>query len=73
MTLPRPGDRIRLVAMPDDPDPLPPGSVGTIVTVTKHGAGRDAWLQLDVEWENGRKLCPSGKRAKSSAGHERGR
>ena len=56
MTSPQRGDRIRLVAMPDDPDPVPPGATGTITSVTKHGAGRDAWLQVGVAWDNGRKL-----------------
>ena len=56
MTSPQPGDRIRLVAMPDDPDPIPPGTSGTITSVEQHGAGRDAWLQVEVAWDNGRKL-----------------
>jgi hypothetical protein len=59
MTLPQPGDRIRLVAMPDDPDPVSPGTTGTVKSVTQHGAGRDAWLQVDVNWDNGRKLMLS--------------
>jgi hypothetical protein len=56
MTSPQPGDRIRLVAMPDDPDPVPPGATGTITYVEQHGTGRDAWLQVEVDWDNGRKL-----------------
>ena len=56
MTSPQPGDRIRLVAMPDDPDPVPPGATGTITHVEQHGTGRDAWLQVEVDWDNGRKL-----------------
>ena len=45
------GDRIRLVAMPDDPDPLPPGSTGTVTSVTEGNMG-----QLGVDWDNGRSL-----------------
>ena len=45
------GDRIRLLAMPDDPDPLPVGSVGTVTSVTEGPMG-----QFGVEWDNGRSL-----------------
>jgi hypothetical protein len=54
--IPRPGDRIRLLAMPDDPDPIPTGEVGTVVSVALHGDGRDAWHQVDVNWDHGRSL-----------------
>jgi hypothetical protein len=56
MTTPQPGDRIRLVAMPDDPDPIPLGSTGTVRSVSRCGSGRDASFQVDVNWDNGRKL-----------------
>ncbi len=46
------GDRIRLVSMPQDPDPIPAGSLGTVVAVHDH---RD-WTQIDVDWDNGRSL-----------------
>lgn len=59
MKLPRPGDRIRLVAMDDDPNPIPTGTMGVVTTVDQHGAGRDAWAQIDVDWENGRTLMLS--------------
>jgi hypothetical protein len=52
MRTPQPGDRIRLVAMPDDPNPIPPGAVGTVTAVRQHGP----WAQVDVDWDNGRKL-----------------
>jgi hypothetical protein len=55
MTIPRRGDRIRLLSMLDDPNPIPPGQIGTVVGVARHG-GRDAWDQIDVEWDSGRKL-----------------
>ncbi len=34
------GDRIRLVSMPQDPDPIPVGSLGTVVAVHEHAIGR---------------------------------
>ena len=54
-TTPRPGDRIRLLAMLNDPHPIPAGQVGTVVGVARHG-GRDAWDQIDVAWDSGRSL-----------------
>ena len=54
--IPKPGDRIRLVAMPDDPDPIPIGEVGTVIEVTRHGDGKNAWHQVDVEWDHGSTL-----------------
>jgi hypothetical protein len=53
---PRRGDRIRLVAMLDDPDPIRPGQIGTVIGVSRQGCGRDAWHQIDVAWDNGRRL-----------------
>ena len=52
MITPKPGDRIRLVAMLDDPDPIPPGTTGTVVSVRTQGT----WAQVDVKWDNGRTL-----------------
>jgi hypothetical protein len=46
------GDRIRLVSMPQDPNPIPIGSLGTVVAVHEY---RD-WTQVDVDWDNGRSL-----------------
>ena len=45
------GDRIRLMAMPDDPDPLPVGSTGTVTSVTE-----GPLAQIGVEWDCGRSL-----------------
>ena len=47
-----PGDRIRLLAMPDDPDPIPAGSTGTVLSATT-----GTFAQIDVEWDNGRTLA----------------
>lgn len=54
--IPRKGDRIRLLAMHDDPDPIQVGQVGTVVGVSRHGGGDGAWRQIDVAWDNGRTL-----------------
>ena len=59
MIVPRPGDRIRLLAMPDDPNPVPVGSTGTVTFVRECGTGPHAWLQIGVDWDNGRKLMLS--------------
>ena len=50
------GDRIRLVAMRDDPDPIQIGEVGTVTACRRNGSGQDAWNQIDVAWDNGRTL-----------------
>jgi hypothetical protein len=52
MHTPKPGDRIRLVAMTDDPDPIPPGTTGTVAAVRY----QRTWSQVDVKWDNGRTL-----------------
>lgn len=46
------GDRIRLVSMPYDPDPIPVGMLGTVTEVHDY---RD-WMQVEVDWDNGRCL-----------------
>lgn len=47
------GDRIRLVAMPDDPCPIRPGTEGTVSFVNELW---DSW-QITVAWDNGRSLA----------------
>lgn len=47
-TLPSPGDRIRLLSVTDDPAPIPAGETGMVRGVTSHGAGENAWRQIDV-------------------------
>lgn len=54
----RKGDRIRLVRMPDDPDPIVPGREGTVEClqwVHGNGAGQ-GFMQIAVRWDNGRRL-----------------
>lgn len=36
MSMPKVGDRIRLIEMPHDPDPIPPGSTGTVTRVHEY-------------------------------------
>ena len=60
--LPKPNDRIRLVHMGEDPEPVPAGSEGTVIDITELNFGdqRQQW-QISVRWDNGRGLsciCP---------------
>jgi hypothetical protein len=48
----RPGDRIELVSMLNDPNPIAPGTKGTVTFVTDLGS----WVQVGVNWDNGRGL-----------------
>lgn len=43
------GTRIRLVSMTDDPNPVPPGTTGTVTG----GNGAQLW----VRWDDGRTLA----------------
>jgi hypothetical protein len=55
------GDRIRLVRMPDDPDPVPAGTEGTVIDTTDLNFRDMRQVQLTVKWDNGRSLscvCP---------------
>ncbi|MGB7346266.1 MAG: DUF4314 domain-containing protein [Pirellulaceae bacterium] len=49
------GDRIRLLSMTDDPDPIPIGATGTVTGLY----AQSGWIQIDVEWDNGRSLMLS--------------
>jgi hypothetical protein len=60
MKAPKVGDRIRLVCMPEDPDPAPPGTIGTVTGVRPQSFGvRGPWVQVEVDWDNGRTLMMS--------------
>lgn len=43
------GDRVELISMMDDPDPIPAGSKGTVVDVDDAGT-------VHVQWDSGRSL-----------------
>lgn len=47
------GDRIKLVSMADDPDPIEAGATGTIDWL---GEPNMPHQQIGVEWDNGRSL-----------------
>jgi len=50
------GDRVRLLAMTEDPDPIPVGTTGTVTWVNELKMfGPDRW-QISVDWDNDRKL-----------------
>lgn len=51
------GSRVRLVAMPNDPDPVAVGDEGVVRSIVPVGD----WHQVDVAWDSGRSLmltCP---------------
>ena len=52
---PKVGDRIRLIHMPEDIDPVPTDSIGTVRAIHPH----DGWTQVEVDWDNGRRLMLS--------------
>ena len=52
--IPNPGDRVRMTGtMPNDPCPVEIGAMGTVVAV---GPKIQGVHQIDVTWDNGRKL-----------------
>lgn len=55
---PQIGQRIRLIAMPCDPDPIAPGTCGVIreVSYDRPPWHPDVVFTVDVNWENGRRL-----------------
>lgn len=51
------GSRVRLVAMPDDPNPVPYGTEGTVELVNPvRLSPHDEFTQVLVKWDNGRSL-----------------
>lgn len=52
----KPGDRIRLIEMLDDPNPIAVGAMGTVRSVTVVDFRRSPELQIAVDWDNGRTL-----------------
>lgn len=55
------GDRVRLVHMGDDPDPVPAGTEGEVLVVTDLHFRNKPETQFIIKWDNGRSLsciCP---------------
>jgi hypothetical protein len=53
------GDRVRMVYMPNDPNPIPPGTEGTVEDINRiqlGPRGERSFTQLRVKWDNGRSL-----------------
>lgn len=50
------GDRVKLVFMPNDPDPIPAGTEGVVLDVQQMDWGHDKFSQVSVQWDNGRSL-----------------
>lgn len=46
-----PGMRIRLLSMPDDPDPIPVGTEGTVTSVSRICLGVEPYDQVSVDWD----------------------
>lgn len=56
----RAGERIELVAMPDDPNPIPAGTCGTVEWASDVDlGGTDRFTQVGVRWDNGSSLMLS--------------
>lgn len=53
MTLPEVGDRIELLAMPEDPCPIEPGTKGTVRQITDVFG---QFHQISVDWDVERSL-----------------
>jgi hypothetical protein len=49
------GDYIELVSMRDDPDPIAPGTKGTVTFINEV----QEFTQYEVDWDNGRALMLS--------------
>jgi hypothetical protein len=53
----KPGDRIRLLAMPDDPNPIPVSPTAIVQRIVPvHRSIEEAWDQVYVKWDSGRTL-----------------
>ena len=52
--IPQEGDRIRVLAMPDDINAIPVGTEGVVVGTFYNSISGE--VQIDVDWANGRSL-----------------
>ncbi len=53
--LPKEGQRVRLLAMPDDPHPVPIGTLGTVMGVNPAYGSMTA--QIMMKWDSGSTLA----------------
>lgn len=49
--LPEPGDRIELIAMPEEPDPIEPGRQGTVTEIVDTDWLERGTHQIWVKWD----------------------
>lgn len=49
------GDRIEMIFMGNDPDPIAPGSQGIITHISEDVFGKGT-AEVSVDWDNGRSL-----------------
>jgi len=52
----KPGDRVELVYMAEDPYPLPDGSRGTVRRTSDVDLGDGPFVQVHVDWDCGRSI-----------------
>lgn len=53
----RKGDRVAMVRQPDERDPVPPGTEGTVQRARWVDlGGRDSFEQVSIAWDDGRTL-----------------
>ena len=45
------GDKIKLLAMPQDPDALPAGATGTVTWQNPYRGSGEQWTQYRVAWD----------------------
>ncbi len=51
------GDRVRMLEMPNDPDPIPPGTEGVVQETRRVCLNpRNTFTQYEIKWDNGRTL-----------------
>jgi hypothetical protein len=53
------GDRVKMVFMPNDPDPIPEGTEGTVLHVQQLDWGHDKFSQVSVDWDNQEAMAAS--------------
>jgi len=55
MFLLKAGDRVELLDMPDDPNPIEEGTKGTVISMTDDPFDEAEYI-ISVQWDNGRTL-----------------